>query len=605
MAEEKNIDPLVFMQQELCDMWGINNQTKYVFYYDESNNCRKFWVDDSKQQFNTDHTADFVLAGLVRKEEEKVEASLETFRKPLKLQANVEEIKFKNLYAKGDFLQCVKERRLFETLSWIDKSPFYIHYTNVNNLFYTLVEIFDSIVKPDEISEFGYDYFKMKSVFYYMFKGKADALQILMFKYKYPNIQREDVEAFCNDLLFLLGSRREMKEEEKFLAGMLARAAQSDELVFLHDNDDYVMQENYAEFYADPIRKYQKSRHIFDEETTVQDIVKKQIAMGENMADNFNFVKSETDIFVQLSDVVAGILGKLFKYINSTSVNQRRRDVEGLSKLQVENILLIDKLRMEADRENPGFLCSIGPWDGIGILNRFFEMVNCLQSIFNKFGIDRISKLMITHLHYDHINGIEHLIKRGWIDANTEVWMNTQYPWKQPTYNRILLQLSALGVKFIDPIIGNSTNNIHILYPDVSFNKKNKAPKNNINNTSVLYQICFGENSMLFTGDIETEGWENVSTCMPNLCKSTYYCISHHGSITGHIRSNCMPANCCITTLADCADSTRLQVLMGRDGAYKGVYSRKVLGDFKNIEKTEEAQKYLSLDWKTGKVRSV
>ena len=375
MAEEKNIDPLVFMQQELCDMWGINNQTKYVFYYDESNNCRKFCVDDSKQQFNTDHTADFVLAGLVRKEEEKVEASLETFRKPLKLQANVEEIKFKNLYAKGDFLQCVKERRLFETLSWIDKSPFYIHYTNVNNLFYTLVEIFDSIVKPDEISEFGYDYFKMKSVFYYMFKGKADALQILMFKYKYPNIQREDVEAFCNDLLFLLGSRREMKEEEKFLAGMLARAAQSDELVFLHDNDDYVMQENYAEFYADPIRKYQKSRHIFDEETTVQDIVKKQIAMGENMADNFNFVKSETDIFVQLSDVVAGILGKLFKYINSTSVNQRRRDVEGLSKLQVENILLIDKLRMEADRENPGFLCSIGPWDGIGILNRFFEMV--------------------------------------------------------------------------------------------------------------------------------------------------------------------------------------------------------------------------------------
>lgn len=375
MAEEKNIDPLVSMQQELCDMWGINNQTKYVFYYDESNNCRKFWVDDSKQQFNTDHTADFVLAGLVRKEEEKVEASLETFRKPLKLQANVEEIKFKNLYAKGDFLQCLKERRLFETLSWIDKSPFYIHYTNVNNLFYTLVEIFDSIVKPEEISEFGYDYFKMKSVFYYMFKGKADALQILMFKYKYPNIQREDVEAFCNDLLFLLGSRREMKEEEKFLAGMLAKVAESDELVFLHDNDDYVMQENYAEFYADPIRKYQKSRHIFDEETTVQDIVKKQIAMGENMADNFKFVKSETDIFVQLSDVVAGILGKLFKYINSTSVNQRRRDVEGLSKLQVENILLIDKLRMEADRENPGFLCSIGPWDGIGILNRFFEMV--------------------------------------------------------------------------------------------------------------------------------------------------------------------------------------------------------------------------------------
>lgn len=375
MDNERNIDSLVSLQQELCDMWGINNQTKYVFYYDESNNCRKFWVDDSKQQFNTDYTADFVLAGLVKKEEDTVDVSLESFRKPLKLQGNVEEIKFKKLYAKGDFLQCVKEKRLFETLLWIDKSPFYIHYTNVNNLFYTLVEIFDSIVKPDEISEFGYNYFKMKSVFYYMFKGKADELQILMFKYKYPNIQREDVERFCNELLFLLGSRREMKEEEKFLAGMLARASKSDELVFLHDNDDYIMQENYAEFYADPIRKYQKSTHIFDEETTVQDIVKRQIAQGENMADNFKFVKSETDIFVQLSDVVAGILGKLFKYINSTSVNQRRKDIEGLSKIQIDNILLIDKLRMEANRENPGFLHSVAPLDEVGILDRFFEMV--------------------------------------------------------------------------------------------------------------------------------------------------------------------------------------------------------------------------------------
>jgi hypothetical protein len=275
----------------------------------------------------------------------------------------------------------VKEKRLFETLSWIDKSPFYIHYTNVNNLFYTLVEVFDSIVKPDEISEFGYDYFKMKSVFYYMFKGKADELQLLMFKYKYPNIQREDVGAFCNELLFLLGSRREMKEEEKFLAGMLARASKSDELVFLHDNDDYIMQENYAEFYADPIRKYQKSTHIFDEEMAVQDIVKAQIDMGDNMADNFRFVNSETDIFVQLSDVVAGILGKLFKYINSTSINQRRKDVGGLSKIQIDNILLIDKLRMEADSENTGFLCSIAPVDEVEILNRFFEMVKSRKKL--------------------------------------------------------------------------------------------------------------------------------------------------------------------------------------------------------------------------------
>lgn len=259
-------------------------------------------------------------------------------------------------------------------------------------------------------------------------------------------------------------------------------------------------------------------------------------------------------------------------------------------------------------RENGSYVmwmidCSV--FDFTNKHNYSSNLDDCLNSIFEKLELNRISKLLITHLHYDHINGIEHLIKRGWIDANTEVWMNTQYPWKQPTYNRILLQLNALGVKFIDPIVGNSTKNIHILYPDVSFNRKNMAPKNNINNASVLYQICFGENSMLFTGDIETEGWENVSTCMPYLRESTYYCISHHGSITGHLRNKCMPARRRIISLVDCADSTRVQVLMGRDGAYRGVYSGKVLGDFKNIEKTEEVQKYFSLDWETSKVCSV
>lgn len=31
-----------------------------------SNKCRKFWVDDSKQPFNTDYTADFMLAGVCK-----------------------------------------------------------------------------------------------------------------------------------------------------------------------------------------------------------------------------------------------------------------------------------------------------------------------------------------------------------------------------------------------------------------------------------------------------------------------------------------------------------------------------------------------------------
>jgi len=224
----------------------------------------------------------------------------------------------------------------------------------------------------------------------------------------------------------------------------------------------------------------------------------------------------------------------------------------------------------------------------------------CMEDIKKKFSVDKVSKLLVTHLHFDHINGIEYLIKNGWIDRNTEVWMNTQYPWKQPTYNRILLQLKSLGVKFIDPIVGNSTQHINILYPDVSFSNKNQAPKKNINNASVLYQICLAGKRMLFTGDIETEGWDKVTLCLPHLNQSTYYCISHHGSITGHLRGSCITSKRYISTLADCANLSEIQVLMGRDNAYKGVYSKKVTSDFSNILKTEDAQHYLEIEWNNG-----
>ena len=171
MSDEKQVESRDVMEQELYDMWGIKNKERYIFYYDESNNWRKFWVDDVKMQFNVDYTADFVLAGVVKKKDENIIASLEMFRQPLKLQGNVNEIKFNKHFSKRDFFECVEERRLFEILSWINASPLYIHYFLVNNLYYTLVEIFDSVVRPDEIEGFGYDYFGLKSIFYYMFKG--------------------------------------------------------------------------------------------------------------------------------------------------------------------------------------------------------------------------------------------------------------------------------------------------------------------------------------------------------------------------------------------------------------------------------------------------
>lgn len=126
----------------------------------------------------------------------------------------------------------------------------------------------------------------------------------------------------------------------------------------------------------------------------------------------------------------------------------------------------------------------------------------CMEQIRADFQTDKISKLLISHLHYDRINGIEYLIQKGWLDKDTEIWMNTKYPWKSAAYSRILAQLSALGVRFIEPVVNNSTKHIRVLYPNVSFDEKNKAPGEDIDNALVVYQVCFHDKQMLFLGDI-------------------------------------------------------------------------------------------------------
>lgn len=244
--------------------------------------------------------------------------------------------------------------------------------------------------------------------------------------------------------------------------------------------------------------------------------------------------------------------------------------------------------------------CSV--WDFMNSTMHINQLQSCLNYIHDVYRVNKISKLLITHLHYDHINAIPYLIKNGYIDYKTEVWMNIQYPWRQPSYLNILSQLNAIGVKFVDPVVRNSTSTIRILYPSKSYQSGYPAPNNHINNASVLYQIKLNGKSMLFTGDIETEGWNKVK-CAPYLWGSDYYCISHHGSITGHIRNRCIYKN--VNSLKFCASNTKVQILMGRDGAYSGIFSSGVLKSFKNICKTDEASSYIELNWKSGNVNFI
>ena len=78
----------------------------YTFYYDETNNIRKFYVRET--DFNSAFTDNFVLGGLVHEgPAPDVQPLIDSF----KLQKSVKEVKFKHI-AKGDFIDCLRSQNL-------------------------------------------------------------------------------------------------------------------------------------------------------------------------------------------------------------------------------------------------------------------------------------------------------------------------------------------------------------------------------------------------------------------------------------------------------------------------------------------------------------
>lgn len=102
-------------------------------------------------------------------------------------------------------------------------------------------------------------------------------------------------------------------------------------MIFIQDNVDFVMQEDYSILYVAPIFKFPKAMHHFDEELSIQDKVIEIVYKFKNGAINYEFVNSKDNTMIQISDLVAGLLGKMFTFINSIPQKAMRKTVKKLN----------------------------------------------------------------------------------------------------------------------------------------------------------------------------------------------------------------------------------------------------------------------------------
>lgn len=342
------------IKSTLKDLHGIEPcKDVMTFFYDESGNCRKFSLTEKGVNSQDSLWGDFVLAGVAYDGTEH-EIDINGLYRALEFKEGQKELKFKHLYHNSqDFCAFMESSRLTAFLQWLQGSGLFIHYSALNNLFYSLVDIVDSLWEDfPQCIAYVWD---IKNALYDFTAKHCNEIIDLLFRYDYPNITQ--CELFCSELCNLISCYNDDNEYDpgfylELLRQMLKAAGKKGELVFVQNNEPYILIKEYYLFYLERCEVFSQSRHFFDEELTVQKQLR-DIQLYENgkPLNNFSFEKSHKNIYIQISDMVAGLLRSMFIFLDRLTLNETLNLGERLSKKQQENFNAIFKLLTISDQK--------------------------------------------------------------------------------------------------------------------------------------------------------------------------------------------------------------------------------------------------------------
>lgn len=349
-----------------------------TFFYDETGNCGKFSLNENGVNDETALQKDFILGG-VAYDGSDCPADAEKLIKDLKLKS--EELKFKNICRTKDFMMFLGSERANIYIDWLYNSGLYIHYATINNLYFALVDIVDSLWDSQPQFAFSYEWVMMlKSSVYSFCKEHLSETLYLLKKYNYPNIERDKKADFCVDFCSLIETFNDDSTLDGFYTEsfrqMLKYTGRHGELVFLYDNEKDVLVKEYYTLYAGRCYTYKNATHYFDNEKVIHQKME-EVPMLDNgvLFVNYEFIDSKENLLIQVSDVFVGLLSKLFQFLDSTTFEEISKFSSNVYTKQLINLAKINKLIIEAEKRHTMMLQNV---NGIRLVQERMEKLQML-----------------------------------------------------------------------------------------------------------------------------------------------------------------------------------------------------------------------------------
>ncbi|OCI90963.1 hypothetical protein A6U85_25055 [Agrobacterium sp. 13-626] len=338
---------------------GLHNVDRaYTIFYDETNNHRRVHVREGG--LNIAEPTCFVIGGIAYGGPERI-FDLKHLRKILQVQDNAAEIKLKNV-ASGDFLKMLTSRKLETFFRWLLEQGLFVHFSVVDPLYWSIVDIIDSILADDEATQlipFARD---LKNDLFSILRYDISGLIDLFRRYEFPNVGKARRREFIKELLEIAEARSDLLDHFNYmmLKGVLQLARNIESLPFVEDETPNVLIDSFGGFFIERLYILKNASHILDVEELIIDYLKDvRFVDGNRELKHFRFADSKHEAGIQISDVVAGFLGKYFSFICATDDDKLIEIRQSLGQQQAINLSLLYELLERSNKENLVFAHAV------------------------------------------------------------------------------------------------------------------------------------------------------------------------------------------------------------------------------------------------------
>jgi len=324
-------------------------ERKETLYYDETENVKHLILKNGS--LNAAFDTVFVLGGIQAEDT----ISIESLKSRLGKQPTTELKAKKDL--KGDFIAILRKDNFRQILELIQEKKWHIHFSAVQILYYAFVDIVDSIEGT------GICPWEFKAELYQVLKKECRKTVEHFKKYKYPNIKDSEKEEFLEGIISMideqiyeLALKHVINPLLILLKKLICTAKRQKELTFIQEEETGIWVESFIQFYRQEIIKFHRKDLIFDEESQVQDMLKKEnLEINGELLTNYSFIDSKKNAMIQVSDYVVSMIKKYIMFLDRTEL-EIEQDIKNFNDIQKRNYILLNTVLKASLNYNPLYL---------------------------------------------------------------------------------------------------------------------------------------------------------------------------------------------------------------------------------------------------------